>query len=335
MPADAVAAVLVADLILAAPLAAWLAVQKGRSAAAWFALGAIAGPLALLALGLAPASWETAYGRSLARICPACGVFTPSASSRCHGCGSALPSEAGPAERSAAGPAAVLPEERGPGRAVPAPERAAPAATQAPDTERTAVSSSARAIAPAPVIATAAGTRQTAPVIPLATAAFAGGSRRLSIGDRYMLGVTDDELVIMGPVGVAPDKVALSLPRDGLDAAGLGDQLAITGTPPSGDPVQLEFRRLAGTAMEHLLAQLEQPQVEPPEARTSPSAKSPTTATARPTATPAALATAQLAARARAQPAANPTPPDTPPPSAPAPSRRTAGPARTVRKPTR
>lgn len=42
------------DVLVMAPLTAWLAGQRDRSPLAWFAVGVVAGPLALLAVGLAP-----------------------------------------------------------------------------------------------------------------------------------------------------------------------------------------------------------------------------------------------------------------------------------------
>lgn len=396
MPAAVIAAILLLDLVLCGPLASWVADQKGRSPSVWFLAGAVAGPLALLAVGLAPTHWDAEYGRSLARPCPICGTLVSLLASRCPACGSGLPQQ--PHVEAGAGSERLVPAttpqvsrpqatrtqaslRAGPSGARSLPERGAsansapePAPTPARSASGRSVAGAATARAPAAPspVATAQST-QSAPSVPaapdatarpaaptaaetfgsispLATAVFAGGSSRLSLGDRYLLALAADSLEIMGPVNVSPNRVALTITRRSLGAAGVGDRIAISGAMPGGEPTQLEFRGLAGAGVQQLIdvieaaTPVETDGLEPPfeaaeplepgplptepiEARRPSRPGSPRAGSTRASGPPAG--------RAAARPATQPTPPETPPPAAPTPRRRTAGTAGTTRKPTR
>ncbi|HEX8940907.1 MAG TPA: hypothetical protein VF763_12175 [Candidatus Limnocylindrales bacterium] len=247
MPAAYLAVVLILDLVVCGPLSAWIATQKGRSPSAWFVVGAVAGPFALLAVGLAPGAWEAAYGRSLARACPTCGTLVSVVASRCPACGAAVPAApSGPDAQPEA------PQRGSEGLAGLRTARSASSSLDpAPPAGRTA-SRAVGATATTPVSAVEAEA-----VSPVASAVFAGGTGRLSIGDRYLLAYAADGLRVMGPLNATPSQVALTLVAGSLGAAGIGDSLAVSGQLLNGQPATLEFRGLAGAEVEQIMALIE------------------------------------------------------------------------------
>ena len=76
--------VLLIDLLIFAPVGAWLATQKGRTAVEGAALGAVLGVLGIIVIGLAPA----AHGQT--RKCPQCAEQVLAEAKICRYCGSPL-----------------------------------------------------------------------------------------------------------------------------------------------------------------------------------------------------------------------------------------------------
>jgi hypothetical protein len=84
-------------------LTAWLASTKNRDGCSWFVLGALIGPLALLAVGLAPATQkptqpsQTRAAPAMAgrqpwtKVCPQCAEEVKSAALVCRFCGYEFP----------------------------------------------------------------------------------------------------------------------------------------------------------------------------------------------------------------------------------------------------
>lgn len=71
--------------LIVANLAAWLAAERGRRFWEWFAMGLLTGPLAILAVGLAPV---VPSGRFTA--CDECQLAIPRRATKCPHCGTDL-----------------------------------------------------------------------------------------------------------------------------------------------------------------------------------------------------------------------------------------------------
>jgi len=185
--------IILIDVILVAPLSAWLADQKGRSPSGWFVAAAIAGPIAFLALGLAPPSWVVEEARRRSRRCERCDAPVSLQARHCPTCGTELPPAPAPEPEREPAPtpepipvaAAATPVVAAatPGRSVvarrPGRQREATTAVEAPPTTaavRSRAAGSASATA-APVAAPAAETPQaTAPWTTAARAAALGAA---------------------------------------------------------------------------------------------------------------------------------------------------------------
>lgn len=95
--------ILIVDTVVFGGLTAWLATTKSRSGFVWFVLGSLLGPLALLAVGLAPASLQgelpprSSGVADLTKQCPDCGEDVRVEARICRFCRDRfLPSDAMP-----------------------------------------------------------------------------------------------------------------------------------------------------------------------------------------------------------------------------------------------
>jgi len=81
------AVVLVAfvNAVVFGPLAAWLAVERGRDPAPWFVVGIVAGPFAAIAVGLGPRKVGHTF-----KACIECQEPIASGATTCPFCGSDL-----------------------------------------------------------------------------------------------------------------------------------------------------------------------------------------------------------------------------------------------------
>jgi hypothetical protein len=228
------------DILLVAPLAAWVADQRGRSPSAWFVLAAITGPIALFAVGVAPPRWVVEETRRRTSRCPACETLVPPNASRCPACQADLTT---PVAEAAAIPVAEAAAMSGIVDAEPAnietliARREMDAAT-VEDDDPAAIS-------------------EGRGVTNLATAVFAGGSTALTVGYRYLISVSARTLRISGPVGVAPLRIVFRAPRATIESAAAQDDIAIGAEPKPGRKVQLLFRSVAGMTAEELMTRLD------------------------------------------------------------------------------
>ena len=272
------------DLFLVAPLTAWLANERGRSPTVWFVISAVAGPLALLAVGLGPSRPDAEESARRVRRCPECDTRVTLIATRCPACRAKLPApipEPAPEvrqepERRPEPESAVTPEPD----VEPEPEPQ-PLVQPGPDGRPRAVRGRAssppgRPEPPQPVIVTRvtrrgadaparpAGADEAEDVAPdlrgsrnLASGVFAGGSPEMVVGYRYMISVTARQLQISGPVDVAPDKIVFRAPSASVEAAALQNDIVIGAEPNRGRRVQLVFRGVAGGQGDRLVAALD------------------------------------------------------------------------------
>jgi hypothetical protein len=213
--------------ILFAPLASWLAVQRGRSWAAWFLFGVALGPIAVGLLLAAPP------GR-----CPACGTRTRGWPRRCEGCGVEFRRK--PPETASDFDGATTTIE------TPGPEpsrvdrRASPAGLVVEPGRRSATTLGRRAT---PQPAPPAPSRSIGTVAILGSAIFIGGSASLQIGSRYFLARVGTKLHVLGPIHISPSAVAARITLADIEAAVLADRLLITGR--AGTNLSLAFSSVA------------------------------------------------------------------------------------------
>jgi hypothetical protein len=215
--------------IVFAPVASWLAVQRGRSWAAWFAFGAALGPIAVGLLLAAPP------GR-----CPSCGTRTRGWPRRCEGCGVEFRSgrvgteavvPGAPGRGAPAGIASPTPEPIGGAR------RVAPAATMVEPGRRSATALGRRPVPPQATPAATAPSSGTVAI--LGSGLFMGGNASLQIGSRYLLAKVGPKLHLLGPIHISPSAIAARVSLADAEAMVLADRLVITGR--SGSDMSLVF----------------------------------------------------------------------------------------------
>lgn len=267
------------DLIILAPMSAWLALQRGRTPSGWFVLAAIIGPVAFLALAFAPTSWEVEERRTRTRPCDLCGTLVPRSAQRCFACAAPLdplpePPEAavvedfgpaGPAESpiAATTPKPALARSESPGPSAIA-ARPAPMAERAATPE--AVPQPAAGDLPGPGPARPSAPRGSkrrlslADVDPVATGALIGGDLSVGLGElgeRFIVGTWEDAVIVFGPIGAAQEKVVLEAPRDSVEVTRVPDGFVMAAEPEPGRPVRIVFRNPAASEVDRAIAQLD------------------------------------------------------------------------------
>ena len=285
------------DLIVVAPLTGWLANQKGRSPSGWFVAAIIGGPLAMLAVGLAPSRWAVEEDRRLDERCPRCDNRVSASARNCPACDTDLPQmpravpvstpNAAPDQTPMARPAqiAARPQARGIAEETVAPRVTAPSVK--PTEDRSTRPAMPQSKAPEPIADRATEARQdSAPppvaeeepggydlaqrrgVANIASGVFAGGVSELGAGYRYLISTSPTMLYISGPIDVAPTRIVFQSPRSTVDASHFEGDLVIVAESPIGRKRQLVFRGIAGAdaaKVEELLARPDEP-VSTPEA---------------------------------------------------------------------
>ena len=221
--------IIVASVLVFAPLSAWLADRRDRSVGIWLVLGALAGPVAAAIVAVAPP------GR-----CVACGAQVSGWPQRCSSCGADLTPRA-----HAGAPRRPSAQTR------PSAQRGAPAAASPATPTESPRQDAGRKLAPTrstrPVIH-----RQPEPVsesagetVMLATAVFVTGSRDCQPGLHYVLAIRGPSFVALGPLEQDPNLVAVERRLIDLSVTAYGEGLLISDHGPSLG-WSLGFQHLAG-----------------------------------------------------------------------------------------
>jgi len=185
-----------------APVTALLAGRRERSFGLWLVLGAVAGPLAILVLALAPP------GR-----CPSCGASVPGWPPACPSCAMPFNREATDARG-------------GPTRDGRSATRSRPASPITPaSTTSRALSDSWRAAVRAVVSPEDDPADEIAMI---ATAVYVSGSGDCEPGMHYVLARRGDDLVVIGPVETRRHIVAVDRPLETLRVSGFRNGLLIS-----------------------------------------------------------------------------------------------------------
>ena len=225
--------VLVAWVIVFAPLASWLARQRARPIVVWGVFGAVLGPAAAALLVMAPPGRCPVCGAPIVgwpQVCQTCGrdlrsqpieIARESAARRASMISSPIDSIGGPSLGSV--PTA---SPRGREPALP-PGRPATALGLRPP----AVSApfSVSPVGPLPL------ETEGGPGI-LGSGVFVGGSESLQVGSRYLFARVGDDLHALGPVHVSPATIAARVPLGGVDPSFVDDRLLIAPAGPGRGP---------------------------------------------------------------------------------------------------
>jgi len=225
--------VIVASVLVFAPLSAWLADRRDRSVGVWLVLGALAGPLAAAIVAVAPP------GR-----CAACGTGVSGWPERCASCGANLTPGAGPSTATAPPAGAGPPARPRPSkRATPvAGPPTVPSDLSRPAVGRAGTARPSRSASPRrpPAVSESAGE-----TVMLATAVYVTGSRDCQPGLHYLLALRGPWFVVLGPLEQDPNLVAVERRLVELSVTAYGAGLLISDHGPSLG-WSLGFQNLAG-----------------------------------------------------------------------------------------
>ncbi len=257
---EAIALPLLLTALAFALVTAILARSRERQPLIWFFLGALLGPVALALVFFAPP------GR-----CESCGWPVEGWPSYCAACAALLPTPFRRAERpSRPVPLAAVPNQATP-EALPSIVRPFPTAVpNDPDARATAVTrprparskdaSAAPADPDAPVgsrvgaarpsdgaaAQARSGAHRSKETAILATAVFLTGSSACRPGMHYALAIRGDSLLVLGPLEVDPDVIAVERPLGSIAVTAYEEQLLINDRRVGILTWSLAFRHLSG-----------------------------------------------------------------------------------------
>ena len=252
---------LVISALIFAPFASYLAGRRARSSLVWFVLGGLTGPIAIVLLLLAPPGHCPDCGTRIGgwpRTCPSCGQVLegaiawgrvePATTIPATGLTTptAKPTAAPPVSLAAIAPPPTTATVRSDPAPVlqPIPESRTAlggVADRTPDRSwEVAVSSPSAAPRRDRPADRRRGRRGVESVRPgahlLGSAIYLGGSAPtatrvalLQVGDRYGLARDGDELQILGPVNLDPERIAARVPLVGAEIELAADRLVIRG----------------------------------------------------------------------------------------------------------
>lgn len=248
-----------------APISAFVARSRDRQPLIWFFLGALIGPLALALVVFAPP------GR-----CESCGWLVEGWPTHCEACRALLPTPLSRPERTIAPalsasqqatrvipdvlPSIVRPfpaatDDDSDGRA-PAVTRARPSRAKARpkvavEDEEPVGSVASRVGATRPTDRAApgqsrSGAHRSKETAILATAVFLTGSSACRPGMHYALAIRGDSLLVLGPLEVDPDVIAVERPLGSIAVTAYEEQLLINDRRVGILTWSLAFRHLSG-----------------------------------------------------------------------------------------
>jgi hypothetical protein len=227
--------VLVAWVIVFAPLASWLARQRARPWVAWGLFGAVLGPAAAALLVMAPPGRCPACGRPIVgwpQVCQTCGrdlrsqpidIARENAARRASMIATPIDSIGGPSLDPVT-TASLRSREV----ALP-PARPATALGLRPPAVSAPFSLSPSPLAAQPLEA------ESGPGI-LGSGVFVGGSESLQVGSRYLFARVGDDLHALGPVHVSPATIAARVPLGGVEPSFVDDRLMLASVEPGRGP---------------------------------------------------------------------------------------------------
>jgi hypothetical protein len=227
--------VLVAWVIVFAPLASWLARQRARPWVAWGLFGAVLGPAAAALLVMAPPGRCPACGRPIVgwpQVCQTCGrdlrsqpidIARENAARRASMIATPIDSIGGPSVDPVT-TASLRSREV----ALP-PARPATALGLRPPAVSAPFSLSPSPLAAQPLEA------ESGPGI-LGSGVFVGGSESLQVGSRYLFARVGDDLHALGPVHVSPATIAARVPLGGVEPSFVDDRLMLASVEPGRGP---------------------------------------------------------------------------------------------------
>lgn len=215
--------------------AALYALVRDRNAVLWAVFGAVLGPVAIALLALAPPA-----------RCPECGAPNGGWQPLCAACRATE----GPVPAAGVG----YGSERAPTAAAPTPLAGWPMAPPSAPAPPPLAWAEPAVRPPAVTIPTFAAQHAEVegPIRMLATAVYSGGSQPLTIGHRYILAISGDDLEVRGPVERDPNATVFAQPLRTLDGLGMGDRFAISSTRASRQVVSMGFINVIGDTGENL-----------------------------------------------------------------------------------
>jgi hypothetical protein len=228
--------VLVAWVIVFAPLASWLARQRARPWVAWGLFGAVLGPAAAALLVMAPPGRCPACGRPIVgwpQVCQTCGLdlrYQPidiareNAARRASMIATPIDSIGGPS----LDPVTTASLRSREVAALP-PARPATALGLRPPAVSAPFSLSSSPPAASPLES------EGGPGI-LGSGVFVGGSESLQVGSRYLFARVGDDLHALGPVHVSPATIAARVPLGGVEPSFVEDRLMLAPVEPGRGP---------------------------------------------------------------------------------------------------
>jgi hypothetical protein len=255
---ESIALPFVLTAIAFGPITAFVARSRDRQPLIWFFLGILIGPIALALVVFAPP------GR-----CESCGWQVEGWPSHCAACAARLPTplsgQDGPTEP-VVPPVTQFPTPTVVPDVMPSIVRPFPVAddevaegvggvaTRArPSRARTRsggddgdVSVAGRVGAARPAGAQARGAHKTKEVAILATAVFLTGSSACRPGMHYALAIRGDSLLVLGPLEVDPDVIAVERPLASIAVTAYEDQLLVNDRRVGILTWSLAFRHLSG-----------------------------------------------------------------------------------------
>lgn len=258
---DAVALPLLLTAIAFAPISAFVARSRDRQPLIWFFLGALLGPIALALVFFAPPGRCKSCGWQVEgwpRYCEACRALLPTPLARPDRSGLPAPLPSSAFQASPVVPDALPSIVRPfPAEADDEPEPVAATVTRARPSRAKAgtkvaaattgsVAGRVGAARPDRAGGSRSGAHRSKETAILATAVFLTGSSACRPGMHYALAIRGDSLLVLGPLEVDPDVIAVERPLGSIAVTAYEEQLLINDRRVGILTWSLAFRHLSG-----------------------------------------------------------------------------------------